>query len=137
MSGLWHLFNWLDSVIWDWGRYMVEGNILYDVFILMLGALLIVIFIKCCMIQIDHSPVGQINLSSYILMGKIDRCQNGIEMRDGYCWEIIDQLLVLGKSQCFKYFAITTMLQWITLSIYLCTHVSVSAGETPYNRNVI
>lgn len=64
---------------------MIEGNILQVGFILMLAALLIVIE------TIDTSPVGQINLSRGILMEKkIDKCQNSVEMRDGYCWEMID-----------------------------------------------
>lgn len=70
---------------------MIEGNILQVGFILMLTALLIVIE------TIDTSPLGQINLSRGILLEKFDKCKNSVEMRDGYYWEMIDQLLIFGK----------------------------------------
>lgn len=70
---------------------MIEGNILQVGFILMLAALLIVIE------TIDTSPLGQINLSRGILLEKFGKCQNSVEMRDGYYWEMIDQLLIFGK----------------------------------------
>ena len=70
---------------------MIEGNILQVGFILMLAALLIVIE------TIDTSPLGQINLSRGILLEKFDKCRNSVEMRDGYYWEMIDQLLIFGK----------------------------------------
>lgn len=68
---------------------MIEGNILQVGF--MLTALLIVIE------TIDTSPLGQINLSRGILLEKFDKCKNSVEMRDGYYWEMIDQLLIFGK----------------------------------------